>query len=72
MKFVNLEARKYKAQAFLILGFAVATPFGKLIIDLFESKFTVVDFGYILALLGSLGLAFIGAIIVDRGLIHLE
>lgn len=70
---MTLEARKYKAQVLLIAGFAIATPFGRMILNMFEVEFDLtMSLRLFLTLLASAILLLLGIIIVTRGLIHLE
>lgn len=66
------EKDKYKADVLKVSGFAVMSPFGIIVIKMFDEAKLFLDLDHIIAFLISLLLLCCGIIIVSRGLIHLE
>ena len=61
------EENKYRAEVFKIAGFALMTPFGTIVLDMFRSGFINLKPNIIIALLTSLLLVYLGVILIQRG-----
>lgn len=65
------EKNKYKADVLKIAGFAVMSPFGVIVLKIFDESKFYLDFKHFIFFLISILLLYLGVIIVNRGLVHL-
>ncbi len=66
------EAQKYRAQFFQIVGFSLFTPFGKMMMDIFDLKFEKLSMIFFIFLSISAIIGFVGIILITKGLEVLE
>ena len=66
------DAQRYKAFSLNIAGFALMTPFSKMILNTFLDGLPQVTIGYLTRILVAFALLFFGIIFIAQGSQHLE